>query len=434
LNAQASKPVPSSSTPIGRLERWRSRALEVDAADAESLRDARVASRVRRIAGWDRIRFRRSFGGLGAAFVVLQVLSRFGSPVVRASIGGVATLVAIVASFVFIGRWVRMSPRTFHRIAIVSAVLLAFIILTGAAVRLTGSGLGCPTWPNCTEGSLTSTFGESSHHDDIEFANRIVTGFVVIAAGVGVLGAVARRPYRRDLTQLGWIVVALIMGNAVLGGLVVLFHLKPQIVMGHFALAIASLAVGVVIVARSRESAASSLLGRERRVALNAVSVALGRAMTAAAAVVIFLGTIVTGSGPHGGDPDVERFALSMRDTTRWHSVAVWMLLAVTVALAVTMQRRANTAAGREALRRVTVLLAVIVVQGGIGYFQYFNQVPAGLVMAHIVGAVSVWVAVLRVRAALTIPGLRGAAPIKGRASRDAGCVEVVIRVESPLR
>lgn len=395
---------------VRRTERWRQAALAVDAADP-GLAGTRWAVRVRGIAAWEQSRFRRLVAALAAAFAGLQGASRFGSAATRASIGGLATLVVIALSFVLIGRWVRMAPATFHRIAIASALLLAFIIVTGAAVRLTGSGLGCPTWPNCHDGSLTAEFGESSRHDDIEFLNRIVTGLCVLAAGIGVLGAVARRPYRRDLTQLGWAVVGLIMGNAVLGGLVVLFHLKPQIVMGHFMLAVASLAVGVVIVHRSREGAVSTMLGRERVHALDATSRALGRLLTVSALTVLFLGTIVTGSGPHGGDPDVERFALSMRDTTRWHSAAVWVLLATVVVLAVWVRRaggsggsKRSMSAGREVLRRCSVLLAVIVCQGAIGYLQYFNQVPAGLVMAHIVGAVAVWVSVLWVRAALTVP------------------------------
>jgi cytochrome c oxidase assembly protein subunit 15 len=342
---------------------------------------------------------------MAVGFVALQAGGQVGSPAVRASVGGAATLVAIALSFLMIGRWVRMRPSTFHRIAVVSALLLAFIIVSGAAVRLTGSGLGCPTWPNCHDGSLTAEFGASGRHDDIEFLNRIVTGLCVLAAGIGVLGAVARRPYRRDLTQLGWVVVAFIMGNAVLGGLVVLFHLKPQIVMGHFLLAITSLAVGVVIVHRSREGEASSMTGRGRSPAIDVWAQALGRAMTICALIVVFLGTIVTGSGPHGGDPDVERFALSMRETTRWHSVAAWLLVALVLALAVRVRRTGwRTEAGREVVHRCGVLLAVIAAQGVIGYLQYANRVPAGLVMAHIVGAVSVWVAVLWVRAALTVP------------------------------
>ncbi len=389
--------------PIGRTERWRLAAVAADAADP-GLRDASVALRVCEIATWDRARFRRVVGSMAALFVALQVAGRFGSPVVNATLGGLATLVLIASSFVLIGRWVRMQPRTFRRIAVVSAVLLCLIIVSGAAVRLTGSGLGCPTWPNCHDGSLTAKFGESGWHDDIEFANRLVTGLLVIAAGLGVLGAVARRPYRRELTQLGWIVVVLIMGNAVLGGFVVLFHLMPQIVMSHFLLSIASVAVGLAIVHRTAEAHPSSMLGRERVASVDRTVVLVGRFMTVSALIAIFLGTIVTGAGPHGGDPSVERFHFSMRTATRWHGTAVWVLLATVVVLSVLLARRAVGPRRADLLRRCTVLLAVIVVQGGIGYVQYFNQVPAGLVQLHVIGAVSVWAAVLWVRAGLTAP------------------------------
>lgn len=410
-------------------DRRRQAAVAADTEDL-TLPVSPLAWRVRRVASWERSRFRIRAGALAGLFAALQGAGSVGSPLWRASVGGLATLTAIALSFVLIGRWVRMRPATFHRIAAVSAFLLAFIIVTGAAVRLTGSGLGCPTWPNCHQGSLTAEFGETSHHDDIEFANRVVTGLLVIVAGVGVLGAVARRPYRRDLVQLGWAVVALIMGNAVLGGFVVLFHLMPQIVMGHFLLAIASLAVGVVIVNRSREEHPSSMLGRERVPAVGRRAVLIGRGLTICALMVLFLGTIVTGSGPHGGDPDVERFNLSMRVTTRWHSIAVWLLCACAVWLAVHVQRTAPTGAhGREVRRRTSMLLAAIVAQGGIGYVQYFNQVPAGLVMAHVVGATVVWTLVMRVRGALTVPvappgldGLRtGAADTASGTAAGAG-------------
>jgi heme a synthase len=405
----------------GRCERWRVAALEADAADPSfgaataalgttanpqntfGSGQSPIAAGVRGIAAWPRQKFRTVAGGLVLVFAVLQGLSQRGSALSKAIVGGFATITVITLSFVIIGRWVRMSPRIFRRIALVSALLLGFIIFTGAAVRLTGSGLGCPTWPNCQTGQLAAQFGESSIHDDIEFGNRIVTGLCIVAAGMGVLGAVARKPYRRDLTQLGWVVVALIMGNAVLGGFVVLYELKPQIVMGHFLLSIASLAVAIVIFHRTGEAHGSSLLGRERQPVSDALTVWIGRALTVCTLMVLFLGTIVTGSGPHGGDPDVERFALSMRSTTQLHSGAAWIVVGLSMALSVRVSRW-RIPQRAEVLKRCTVLLAALAMQGAIGYFQYFNQVPAGLVFAHVVGAVALWAAVLWVRASLTKP------------------------------
>jgi heme a synthase len=405
----------SQVTP-GRTERWRLAAVMADSADPafgpNADGSAPVAAKVRGIASWPRAKFRKVAGMLAGLFAVFQGLSGFGSALNKAIVGGFATITVITLSFVLIGRWVRMAPRIFRRIALVSALLLGFIIFTGAAVRLTGSGLGCPTWPNCQNGELVARFGESSIHDDIEFGNRVVTGLCILAAGMGVLGAVARKPYRRDLTQLGWAVVALIMGNAVLGGFVVLYELKPQVVMSHFLLSIASVAVGIVIFHRTGEAAPSSMFGRERQPVGEALTVWIGRALMISTLIVMFLGTVVTGSGPHGGDPEVERFALSMREVSRLHSGAAWVTVALSVALAVLVSRW-RVAARAEVLKRCAVLLSAVMLQGAIGYFQYFNQVPAGLVFVHVVGAVALWAAVLWVRASLT-------APAAGAESRSA--------------
>jgi cytochrome c oxidase assembly protein subunit 15 len=251
-------------------------------------------------------------------------------------------------------------------------VLLTVIVVTGAAVRLTGSGLGCTDWPNCEKGRLVSPL---DYHPMIEFGNRMFTGAVVVAVIAAVLGSVRREPRRRDLVWLSWGLVAGVIGQIVLGGITVLFDLNPALVASHFLLSIALVTDAVVL--HHRASDAPIVPGWSR----------LPTAVLAAALAVIALGTVVTGTGPHGGDEHAHRFQLVMTDVARVHSVAAWVLVALTVWLALRTRHRA-----------VTVLLAVEVAQGAIGYTQYFMGVPALLVAVHVIGALSVWIAALRVK------------------------------------
>jgi heme a synthase len=205
--------------------------------------------------------------------------------------------------------------------------------------------------------------------------------------------------------KLGGIVVAAIMGNAVLGGLTVLVGLKPQFVMSHFLLAIAALAFGLVLFHRAGEHGrGGDLFGRDREPAMSSsAAIVYSRLLTISAFLTLFIGTILTGSGPHGGSDKTPRFGFSMQDVVRIHSLAAWF----TVAFSVVMIRLAMKATGPNAKRlnvRAQVLLVVLIAQGAIGYLQWFTQVPARLVQVHILGAVLVWSAVLWLRAAVTVP------------------------------
>ena len=265
----------------------------------------------------------------------------------------------------------RISPPAYRRATLAALVLLTVIVVTGAAVRLTGSGLGCTDWPNCEKGHLVSPL---DYHPLIEFGNRMFTGAVVIAVIAAVLGSVRREPKRRDLVWLSWGLVAGVIGQIVLGGIAVKTHLNPAVVASHFLVSILLVSDAVVLHHRAADEP-------------TARGTWLTSAILAAALCVIVMGTAVTGTGPHAGDETAHRFQFVMTDVARIHSLFVWLLVALTVVLAL-----------RTRARAVTVLLAVEVAQGAIGYTQYFMGVPALLVAFHIVGALAVWIAALPVK------------------------------------
>jgi cytochrome c oxidase assembly protein subunit 15 len=232
----------------------------------------------------------------------------------------------------------------------------------------------------------------------VEFVNRTVTGLVSVAVIVAVLGSLARRPRRSDLTWLSLGLVAGVVGQIVLGGLVVLFHLYPPLVMGHFVVSMLLLLDAVVL----HHRASSPDDGRWRPV-VEREHVLLGRVLVAAAAVAIFLGTVVTGAGPHAGSLDgqlVDRLPFAISDVARLHSVSVLLLVGVTLFLVRSLRLASAPAA---LLRRVEVLLAVLLAQAAVGYAQYFTGVPAFLVAIHVAGAVAVWIASLRVLLGMSV-------------------------------
>jgi heme a synthase len=292
-----------------------------------------------------------------------------------------------------------ISPSTYHRVTLFAVLALAFIIVTGGAVRLTGSGLGCPDWPTCTEGRLVAPM---EYHAMVEFVNRAVTGLVSLAVMLAVLGSLLRRPRRRDLTWLSVGLVAGVAGQIVLGGLTVLFELAPPLVMGHFLLSMVLLWNAVVLHHRAGPPFATEAgppFATEAGPPPSREAVQLGRLAWVAAAIAIFTGTIVTATGPHGGDADVRRLDLFLPDVARLHGISVVILLLLS---ATTMWMLRREGAGATVRRRGTLLLGVLLAQATIGYVQYFTGVPVVLVGAHIVGAVAVWTAVIRFNLALS--------------------------------
>jgi len=281
----------------------------------------------------------------------------------------------------------RLSPRAYSRITFGALIALAFIVVTGGAVRLTGSGLGCPDWPTCDAGRVVAPL---EYHAMVEFVNRTVTGIVSVAVMLAVLGSLLRRPRRRDLTWLSIGLVGGVLGQIVLGGMVVLFHLAPGLVMAHFGVSMLLLLDATVLHDRAGQpdGPVRATVGRDHIVVI--------RLLLAGAALVILLGTVVTGAGPHAGSRDgqlVERLPLAIASAARLHSIAVLgfgaMLLFVLRGL-----RRAGAAGG--VLRAGRAVLVVTVAQAAVGYAQYFTGVPALLVAVHIAGAAALWVTVVR--------------------------------------
>ena len=293
-----------------------------------------------------------------------------------------------------------LSPSAYRRITFGATMALVFIIVTGGAVRLTGSGLGCPDWPTCASDRVVAPW---EYHAMVEFVNRTITGLVSVAVMLAVLGSLVRRPRRRDLTLLAVGLVAGVIGQIVLGGLTVLFHLSPPLVMSHFVLSMVLLADAVVLHHRAGlpddPGAARAAVPQTRVVGADLRL--LGRLVVAATALAVVLGTVVTGSGPHGGDKNVDRLPFLVPDVARLHGVSVVLLLGLVL---VTLWRLRRDAAPPALLRRGEILLGVLVAQAAVGYVQYFTGVPVVLVGVHIAGATAVWAVAVQFLLAFSAP------------------------------
>jgi len=275
-----------------------------------------------------------------------------------------------------------VSPVAFLRIAQVNLALVAANIVSGAAVRLSDSGLGCPDWPNCSAHQLAPAM---SLHPLIEFSNRVVVVVVTVAAVVALVAAVRRAPRRRDLTWLSAGLVAGIVLEALVGAVVVYTKLNPSVVLAHFLVGIVLLSDATLLALRAGRSAAPGTVRVDRRVVL------LGRCMLGVLFVAITAGTATTGSGPHAGAQDAaQRLALGLENITRIHSGIVIVLVGL---MLVTLWLLERTGPSQRVLERGRLLLLAMVVQGVIGYTQYLTHLPALLVGLHVAGATTVWTA-----------------------------------------
>ena len=288
-------------------------------------------------------------------------------------------------------RWTP-APRTVRRAALFALVMSVVIVVTGGAVRLTGSGLGCPTWPKCTDDSLTAT-SAMGFHGAIEFGNRMLTYVLCAAVGWAIIAARSEKPHRRSLTRLGWAQFWLVMSNAVLGGIVVLVGLNPYTVAAHFLAASALIAVAAVMWQRSLEGDGEprALVGRPVQQLVWFLVLASG--------LLIAVGTVVTGAGPHAGDSsEVDRMPLDWETVAKLHAVLAWIVVTLTFALWFVLKA---VDAPKGPLDRTRDLFLVLLAQGVIGYVQYFTDLPEILVGLHMLGSALVWIAVLRVLLAL---------------------------------
>jgi heme a synthase len=281
------------------------------------------------------------------------------------------------------------SPRRVEQLTLFALVTLGLIVLTGAAVRLTGSGLGCPNWPKCGE----SVVAPLETHAWIEYGNRLASALVGIVCFAAGFAAWRRRPYRRDLAIIGALLPLGVLMQGVLGGLTVIFHLKPGFVMGHFLLSMVLLAAAVALYWRaSHEPDELTEVRHDRRLVLAT------RLLVAPALLAIVAGTVATAAGPHAGENEeqdpVSRLDLfgTLDDVIHWHGRTGTLLGLAALTVWFLARRWGGSAALRRALTAVCLLVAA---QGVIGFAQYELELPAELVWLHILVATATWIAVL---------------------------------------
>jgi cytochrome c oxidase assembly protein subunit 15 len=282
-----------------------------------------------------------------------------------------------------------ISPHRYAQVTLVALAALALIVLTGAAVRLTGSGLGCPDWPKCYGGSTPPL----ESHAVIEYGNRLLTGFVGFAVIAASILAFFRRPYRWHLALFGALLPLGVIGQAILGALVVKYHLAPGLVMSHFILSMMLLDAAFALAWCSRYEP------WERRRSPDRLSVWAVRALIPLGQLTILAGTIATASGPHAGAHEgqlVHRFDFEGNGTLEWvvqrhatiaaiygfGAIGVWFLL-----------RRPG--AERRALRPLTLVIGLLALQGAVGGIQWWLELPAGIVWVHVAIATCNWLAML---------------------------------------
>ncbi len=314
-----------------------------------------------------------------------------------------------------------VTPEQYRRVALVSLIALVLIVFTGAAVRLTDSGLGCPNWPRCGGKVLPPL----SSHALIEFGNRALSGAVGVIVVIGAVLAMFRRPYRRDLAVLAWLLPLGVLGQAVLGGYTVVEHLAPGFVMGHFGLSMLILIAAVALAWRAAHEPGS------RPVSTDRTGVWAVRALAPLAAITVFAGTAATAAGPHSGGAvgqRVHRLLFEGRDTLSWivhrHATiaAVFGVLAIGVWL---LHRHRGTADGM--LEPLTVLCVLLAGEGLVGSVQYELHLPADMVWVHVTLATLIWVTVLWALAAAgrlaprSVPQLSSEPPPAARGLEAAG-------------
>ncbi|MEX6430470.1 MAG: COX15/CtaA family protein [Ferrimicrobium sp.] len=274
-----------------------------------------------------------------------------------------------------------VSPALFRRISYATLIFCAVIIVTGGVVRLTQSGLGCPTWPDCTTGHFTASF---NYHPMVEFVNRVVTFFAALGMSVTAIFAFFRKPFRRDIMWLSVGLFVEVVAESVLGGITVLEKLAPPFVMAHFVLAIIVLWNSLVLYKHAISAAGKvqPVVGKE--------IVWLGRLMFLNLGAVIIVGTAVAGTGPYSGSPISSRLPFNLRQVAYLHADFAIVLVALILAnLFLLHQARAP----EVVQRRARMLLWMGAIQAVIGYTTYFSGLPAILIGIHIAGATLTWIA-----------------------------------------
>jgi heme a synthase len=277
------------------------------------------------------------------------------------------------------------SMPTFRKIALAGIVANMVIMSTGAAVRLSSSGLGCPDWPRCSKADVVASHnaGQTLLNTWIEFGNRLLNFPLVAITAVVFLAALRLSPRRRDLVKLAAIQPLGVIAQAVVGGIVVLTKLNPAMVSVHFLLSASLVGAAVLLYARSTTFEDPPARPELRTMAGLLVVVT---------AVMLAAGTVVTGTGPLAGHADTPRYHLPLEGVTQLHADIGWLMGGLTVALVVALRL---TGAPPRAMRMGWIVLIGLGVQGALGYIQYFTHLPAGLVWVHVTSAVMLWVAIL---------------------------------------
>ncbi|MCX4688323.1 COX15/CtaA family protein [Kitasatospora purpeofusca] len=291
-------------------------------------------------------------------------------------------------------RW-QPSAAMVKRAAFAALVMSVVIVVTGGAVRLTASGLGCTTWPRCTDESLTPT-AEMGFHGIVEFTNRMLTYVLSAAVGWAIVAARCARPRRRGLTKLGWAQFWLVMSNAVLGGITVLTGLNPYTVALHLIAAMALVWVATQMWERSKEGD-----GPARPLVAEPIK-RLSYALVGVIGLLVAAGTLVTGAGHHPGTPKdnkmVPRIPLDYDRLAQAHADLAFLSIGLSIAVVFVF---AAVKAPPAARARARELLVGLLLQGVIGFVQYFTDVPELLVGLHMLGATLIWIAALRIPLAL---------------------------------
>jgi heme a synthase len=320
------------------------------------------------------------------------------------------------------------TPTSMRRIALAGVVANAGIIMTGAAVRLSKSGLGCPDWPNCTRSSLVAapTRGDPMVHTWIEFGNRTLTAAVMVVAVAVLIAAWQFRPGGRRRRDLVWLAAAQpigVLAQAVLGGIVVLTKLSPAWVSVHFLVSIAAVGAAVLLNVRCAEGTgpARSLVRIDQRL--------MARGLVVLVAVMLAAGTVVTGTGPLAGAGNVPRYHLPLSGVTQLHADIGWMMGMLAVVLAASLQL---TGAPRKAARLGWLMFFLVGAQGAIGYAQYFSGLPAGLVWVHVSDSVLIWIVALRLMFATRDRGPVTEAPADSGSAREAIAADSTAVAEAP--
>lgn len=294
---------------------------------------------------------------------------------------------------------VPVPPTALRRLAVAAVVAQAGIAVTGSIVRVTGSGLGCPTWPQCFPGSLVPTPHPevAALHQWVEFGNRLLTGVVVLVTGLCLLAALRTRPRPAGLVRLALVQPLGVVAQAVLGGFTVLLGLAWWSVSVHFLVSMVLVWLAVQLVHAAREGGDG-----EPRAPVPPAIRGLVVTSTVVLALLLTAGTFVTAAGPHSGDADTPRLALGVPATAQLHADLLFLYLGLLVGLGFALR---VAAPAPEVLRRYGLLVAAVVAQGVLGGVQYALGVPEALVSLHVLGAALVTVAAAALWAAVTAQG-----------------------------